>query len=142
MSYCDYTYYSTIFLGTAIASADFAHLALLASNYIDRITYQRAAPVMTAGTDTTTMTAIQNATCAIAEQLQKEGLTGEEDNIQSESQGEYSVSYGKTAKNAKSMDTKRLMVAREWLSVTGILFPGFYSGEYGSQLFNDEFVSP
>ncbi len=142
MSYANWTYYSTVYLGTAIVQSNFDHLALLASNYIDNITYQRAAPIVTANTDTVTIAAIQKATCAIAEEYQNQGLTGGEDAVNSESQGEYSVSYKATARNNKSNDTKRLMVARDWLSSTFLLFPGFNDGEYGSQLFNDQFLSP
>jgi type III secretory pathway component EscR len=141
MAYADWTYYSTVWLGTAIAQSDFNHLALIASNYIDNITYGRAAPIVTAATDTVTIAAIQNATCAIAEEYQKQGLTGDEDAVNSESQGEYSVTYKSTAKNNKSNDTKRLMVARDWLASTFLLFPGFNDGEYGSSMMSDGFIN-
>ena len=68
-AYADYTYYPGTFLGTAIASTVFPRLALRASLMIDRLTFTRAAPVITANTDTATIDLIKMATCAVAEVL-------------------------------------------------------------------------
>ena len=131
-AYVDYTYYTTTYGGTAIASTAFTKLALLATRQLDRLVYGRAQAVITANTDTNLVTAIKYATCAVAEELQNQGLANGEDGVQSESQGEYSVTYGKNSYNAKSSQTKLIRVARIWLDGTALLFPGFNSGEYGS----------
>ena len=131
-AYVDYTYYTTTYGGTAIASTAFTRLALLATRQLDRLVYGRAQAVITANTDTNLVTAIKYATCALAEELQAQGYLNGEDNVQSESQGEYSVSYGKTAQNAKSNQSKLIRAAKVWLDGTALLFPGFNSGEYGS----------
>ena len=131
-AYVDWTYYGTTYGGTVIASTAFARLALLATRWLDRLTYGRAAAIITANLDTNAVTAIKYATCALAEELQNQGFANGEDNVQSESQGEYSVTYGKTAQNAKSNQTKLIRAAKLWLDGTALLYPGFNSGEYGS----------
>ena len=131
MSYADYTHYSNVYLGNAIAEADFPRLALRASAQIDRLTYNRAA------TDTDNTTAIKNAMCAVAEEIQRQEQNDNVDGITSESQGQYSVSYGSNSNRARSNQTKIVDAAKLWLETTGLMFAGFASGEYGSELTND-----
>jgi hypothetical protein len=123
--YADYTYYTGTFLGTAITSADFAALALRATAVIDQITFGRATD------DTDNETAIKNAMCAIAEELQRQDASGSLDGISSESQGQYSVSFFEHSQRAKSNQSKLENVAKLWLANTFLLFGGFNSGEYG-----------
>ena len=130
MAYADFTYYEDTFLGTTIAEADFPRLALRASAVIDQITFGRAA------TDTDNETAIKNAMCAVAEEIQTQESAGSVDGITSESQGRYSVSYGSNSSKTKSSQSKLEDAAKVWLANTFLLFPGFNSGEYGS-LTND-----
>lgn len=130
-SYADYTHYSTVYLGNAIAEADFPRLALRASAQIDRLTYNRAA------TDTDNTTAIKNAMCEVAEEIQRQEQSDNVDGITSESQGQYSVSYGSNSNRARSNQTKIVDAAKLWLETTGLMFAGFASGEYGSELTND-----
>ena len=131
MSYADYIHYSTVYIGNAIAEADFPRLALRASAQIDRLTYNRAA------TDTNNTTAIKNAMCAVAEEIQRQEQNDNVDGITSESQGQYSVSYGSNSNRARSNQTKIVDAAKLWLETTGLMFAGFASGEYGSELTND-----
>ena len=131
MAYADYTHYSTVYLGNSIAEADFPRLALRASAQIDRLTYNRAA------TDTDNTTAIKNAMCAVAEEIQRQEQSDNVDGITSESQGQYSVSYGTNSNRARSNQTKIVDAAKLWLETTGLMFAGFASGEYGSELTND-----
>ena len=125
MAYADFTYYSTSFLGTAIAEADFPRLALEASAVIDRITFGRAA------TDTENTTAIKNAMCAVAEELLNQRNAGGADGIASESQGQYSVSYLANSSRSKTNLEKLSNAARLWLDGTFLMFAGFNAGEYG-----------
>lgn len=131
MAYADYTYYTDTFLGTAIAETDFPALALRASAVIDQITFGRAAD------DTENTEAIQNAMCAVAEELQRQSQSGNADGISSESQGRYSVAYYKHADKAKSNQAKLQDAARVWLSNTYLMFAGFNTGEYGGLPSND-----
>lgn len=130
-AYADYTYYTTTYGGTVIASADFTRLANLASRHIDRMTFGRAA------TDTDNETAIKNAMCAVAEAIQTNERSGNADGIVSESQGQYSVSYGANSSRARSNQSKLEDAARLWLDDTFLMFPGFNAGEYGSEPTND-----
>jgi len=117
--YADYTYYSETFLGTAIALADFDRLALRASAQIDRLTFGQAAAIITANTDTAKVTAIQMATCAVAEAIQKSETSPE---VASERVGQHSVTYhlGKaTPDQVKISDAARL-----WLASTGLMYRG------------------
>lgn len=131
MAYADYTHYTDEYLGNAIAEADFPRLALRASAQIDRLTYNRAA------TDTDNTTAIKNAMCAVAEEIQRQEQSDNVDGVTSESQGQYSVSYGTNSNRARSNQTKIVDAAKLWLETTGLMFAGFASGEYGSELTND-----
>jgi hypothetical protein len=124
--YADYTYYTTTYLGTVIAEADFPKLALQASQVIDRVTFQRAA----SQTDTDIVDKIAMAMCAVAEELQNQHSTT--DGITSESQGQYSVAYGVNSSRAKSNQSKLEQAARLWLDGTFLMFAGFSAGEYGS----------
>ncbi len=131
-AYADYTFYSTTFLGTAIASADFARLALKATAVIDAITFNRAAVIIDADTPESTVLAIQNAVCAVAEEIQAEELAGNIDGVQSESAGSRSVSYNKNARAMLSNEQKQANAARLYLANTGLMFSGFADGEYGA----------
>ena len=126
-SYVTYTYYTTTYLGTVIASADFARWALRASAVIDRLTYGRAATE----TDVTKVDAIKMATCAVAETLQTQD--GAADGmIASESIGSHSVSY--VQGSTKSKEGAQSDAASLYLGSTGLMFRGFYSGEYSGDL--------
>jgi hypothetical protein len=133
-AYTDYTYYTNTYLGTVIASANFARLALRASAIIDQITFSRAAPIVTAATDTDTITAIKMAVCAVAEAYQTVEADGGNDAIQSESIGNNSVTYAAGASKLKTALKKYEDAASLYLGETGLMFTGFASGEYGGAL--------
>lgn len=136
-TYADFTYYEDTFLGTAIAEADFPRLALRASAQIDRLTFARAAAIITANTETDNVTAIKMATCEIAEEIQRQESASNVDGVTSESQGQYSVSYGANSNRSKSNQSKIESAARLWLENTFLMFGGFNTGEYGGALTND-----
>jgi len=129
MAYADYTYYTGTYLGTAIASADFAALAFSASAWIDRVTFQRAAVDFAAVEN---VDAIKNAMCAVAEELQRQDAASGLDAVTSESQGRYSVSYAANSEKMKS-NTQRIQDAAQlYLDVTFLMFAGFADEEYTS----------
>lgn len=125
--YADWTYYANSYLGTVIAESDFPALALRASAVIDQITFARAAVDFAANTN---VAAIKNATCAIAEELQRQKQSANADGIQSESQGQYSVSYAIGSNRLKSNQARLETAARVWLANTFLIFAGFNTGEY------------
>jgi hypothetical protein len=136
-AYATYSFYTTTYLGTAIASADFAALALRASAIIDQVTFNRAAAIVTAGTDTATIALIGMATCAVAEEYQKFEQTGG-DSIQSESVGSHSVTYTANAYAQMPIIKKLAKAAELYLGSTGLMFMGFASGEYGGDLDDED----
>ena len=129
-AYADYSYYTTTFLGTAIASSEFSRLALRASAQIDRVTFDRAAlEVLPATVDK-----IKMAMCEVAEELKRQETAGGADAITSESVGSYSVAYAANSEKSKTNQAKINTSAKIWLDGTGLLFQGFNSGEYGGEV--------
>lgn len=128
--YADYSFYTTTYLGTAIAASDFSRLALRASTEIDRLTFDRAAGVVTADEDEDTIELIQMATCAVADELQKDIDSGGVDNVTSERVGNHSVTFGNKSKFSTSLDEKIERAARLYLRNTFLMYRGFAEGEY------------
>jgi hypothetical protein len=137
-AYADYTYYTGTYLGTAIASADFARLALRASEVIDEITFGRASIIVAAATDTATIALIKNATCAVAEKYQENEAAGGNDGIASESIGANSVTYTANAYAQLSQLAKLAKAAKTYLGNTGLMFKGFASGEYSGDIDDED----
>lgn len=132
-TYATITYYAGTYLGKTIESDDFARLALRASKWVDRLTFQRAAAIVTAGTATTNIDMIRMATCAIAEEMQIGG-----DAIQSESIGQNSVTYAATSSKMLTAEERYMQAAALYLGSTGLMFPGFNTGEYSGDADADE----
>lgn len=129
-AYADYTYYTTTYLGSAIASADFAALALRASAVLNRLTFGRAAVVVAADDDADTIDLIQMATCAVADELQTQA--SEAGMIQSETVGRHSVTY--VTGSVRSLYQRQSDAAQLYLAGTELMYRGFASGEYGGSL--------
>jgi len=123
MAYADYAFYVETYRGGSIAESDFARLAQRASEVIDQVTFARAAPVVTAATDTATIGKIQMATCAVAEEIQAGEAAGGA--IQSERVGNYSVTYAAQ----KSNEARQADAARRYLWNTEIMFRGLNADE-------------
>lgn len=123
MAYADYTFYSTTYLGTAIAQADFPRLAARASVLIDLLTFGRAAAVVTAGTDTATIAKIRSATCAVAEVVQKMDESGGV--VQSERVGNVQVTYSES----RSERGQVREAAKPYLWDSGLMYPSFTDEE-------------
>jgi hypothetical protein len=132
-AYVDYTYYSNTYHGSVIVSAAFDGLAVRASAYIDRLTFNRTAPIILANTDTDTITQIKMATCAVAEELQRQDSVGGLDGLQSESLAGSSVSYNSKAQAQKSNSMKVTQTASLFLADTGLMYKGFAEGEYADE---------
>ena len=127
-SYVDYEYYVNDFGGDVIVAADFDKLALQASRFIDRVTFERAYAVIDAATDTELIEKIKLATCAIAEEIQEQNTNGIK-NIASETVGSHSVSYVVNRDVRVTADQKKQRKAKEYLGNSGLMFGGFYADE-------------
>lgn len=128
-AYADYTFYTTTYLGTAIASADFGRLALRASQVIDNSTFNRAAAIVTADEDADTIALIQMATCAVAEEIQTQESSGSIDGVTSERVGSYAVTFGAGSRAMLSNEVKQENAARLYLAQTGLMYRGFLDEE-------------
>lgn len=124
MAYADYAFYTGTFLGTAIAEADFPRLAQRAAEVIDELTFQRAAGVVTAATDTDAITQIELANCALAEDIQTYEVAGNTDGIASESVGTYSVTYKSNSRAGMTREQVLRSTAKRYLSQTYLMYPG------------------
>lgn len=129
--YVDFTFYTTTFLGTAITAEDFPKLALRASAQIDLLTSNRVADIITLDEDDETIEKIQMATCDVAEALQ---TLDADPGVSQESVGAHSVTYVAGVSSERTL----LNAASTYLASTGLLFKGFYDGEYGSTPSDDE----
>lgn len=133
--YVDFTFYLDEYHGTAISIDEFDRYALLASAKVDQLTFDRSAPVITDGTDTDLVAKIQLATCAVADELKRQSEIGVNGKIKSESVGQHSVTYVDDVSNRNP--TRLINAAKVFLGSTGLMFPGFASGEYSSVLYED-----
>ena len=120
-AYCDYAYYSTTYLGTAITSAAFPQLALRASAIIDQLTFQLASEQ----TDTDIIDLIKMATCAVAEQMKVVNDSGDVGGIKSESVGSHSVTYAENSESMKTVGQKYTDAAALYLISTNLMYRGF-----------------
>lgn len=118
--YADYSFYTEQYGGTAIAQADFMRLARQASARIDELTFERAGPIITAGTNLDLIERIKLATCACAEEIQKQEQGGA---ITSERVGNYAVTYAATP--GMSNQVRIFSTARMYLGSSGIMYRGF-----------------
>jgi hypothetical protein len=137
-AYTDYTYYTTTYLGTAIASTAFAQLALRASAVIDQITFSRVAAIILANTETDNIDLIKMAVCAVAEQLQTNDASGSNGGIKSESIGSNSVTYVDGSQMTLSNDRKLSNAAKLYLGNSGLMFKGFADDELGGVILDED----
>ncbi|HOJ01294.1 MAG TPA: hypothetical protein PLL88_06700 [Anaerolineaceae bacterium] len=128
-AYANWEFYSTTYLGTAIAQAAFPALALRASAKIDQITFDRAAAIYEAAEDTETITKIKLATCAVADEMQRQISQPRE--VASERVGNFSQNYIVTKDMELTSDQRLANAAKLHLGSTGLMFAGFAAGEYG-----------
>ena len=137
MAYADYEYYTTTYLGTAIKEADFPHLSLRASSFLDYYTQGRAA-------QNSDLDAIKMACCAVSEQYQvidtaralaqkalSSSLSSEGGELQSQTVGSWSKTYrsagdsaAQATASAPSAQELLANVASQYLAGTGLLYRG------------------
>lgn len=116
MIYADYQYYKNSFKGKLIPADDFDHAAILATQYIDNVTFGRIGSNVT---DT-----VKNACCALAEIYYSGSVSPRAaSGVTSEKVGDYSVSYA-AAENVSTQQKRLTSTAKLWLGATGLLYRG------------------
>lgn len=131
-AFADYAYYRDVFHGTSISVSAFSRLAEAATLYVNYLCCERAAEIIEAGDDPEMVGRIKGAVCASVEALGRfYGLSDGEAihrPLASESVGNHSVSYGKTAQEeaVSGMDEGRLVerTIRPYLAGTGLMYTG------------------
>lgn len=120
MAYADYTYYSTVYMGAALAEDIFPALAVKASAYVDYVTMGRAKNAAGDAAE-----AVKNAVCALAEIIQDGSKlntvsTDTERAVSSETVGAFTRSFG--SKNVSATDVQ-LIESRKREAVVMYLAP-------------------
>ena len=133
-TYVDFTYYDGTFLGDTISEDKFPAWALRASAVIDRLTFNRADAIITADEVAADVTGIKMATCAVADELFNQSQADSDKAIKGESVGGHSVSYVDNTDLKRTQMEKQREAAKLWMASTRLMFPGFYTGEYGGSL--------
>lgn len=124
MPYADFAFYREVFLGTAIAQADFPALAGKASAYVDYVTLGRARSAAGEAAE-----AVKLAVCALAEAMQDgqalSALSASTDRpLASETVGGYSRSYGTRAVSTSDLqllESRKREAAALYLAPYGLL---------------------
>lgn len=123
MIYADYQYYTDFFKGKLIPAEDFDHAAMLATQYIDTVTFGRI------GLNVTDV--VKNACCAAAEIYYKCDMSEaalEAAGKSAEKTGDYSVTYAKSDFSYNSRDKQLSRDVRLWLGSTGLMYRGLTDG--------------
>lgn len=119
MIYADYQYYTDLFKGKLIPANDFDHAAILATQYINNVTFGRIGSNVT---DT-----VKNACCAAAEvyyQCDMSEAALEAAGKSAEKTGDYSVTYAKSDFSYNSRDKQLSRTVKLWLGSTGLMYRG------------------
>ena len=136
MAYADYTFYTDVYMGNVIPSADFNRVSQRASDIIDVFTSNRITATVIADTDT--YTKIKKANCALAEQIYYDeqsaavgGGGSSNANIKSIKAGEETITYNSqssTAKTAFDIQKDKYQTALSVISIylygTDLLYMG------------------
>ena len=121
MAYADYAYYRDNFRGGAVSEADFPGLAVKASAFIDRLTFNRlrSADIIP---DEAKM-----AMCTVAERIQvaeKSGVLNVNAAVKSENNDGYSVSYNDFSLVSAQLYADYEEAALPYLYGTGLMYAG------------------
>lgn len=126
MMYADYNYYVANYFGSAISESDFPRLSSRASDYIDMITFGKAAAYVT---DFPQDESVKKCCCALAEnyliieKAKAASLTGNGE-LASESVGSHSVSYRSGADTASAAESEMKSICMRYLALTGLMYRG------------------
>lgn len=129
--YCDYQFYTDVYLGNSITEGDFPRLELRAEDYLNVITFHRL-PSMEADDDLTLL--VGKTVCAMAETYANllpdynAGVAAANSGISSENLDGYAVVYGKSDITADKLNIAQAAsmkyVAMQYLGDSGLLYRG------------------
>lgn len=120
-AYADYAYYRDNFNGSAVSEADFPGLAVKASVFIDRLTFNRLRSAETIPDEA------KMATCAVVERIQiaeKSGAINVNAAVKSENNDGYSVSYNDFSLVRAQLYADYEEAALPYLYGTGLMYAG------------------
>ena len=122
MAYADYAYYSGTFYGDLIPEESFDKYITRASDYVDRITMNRAATY-------TADDAVKKASCAVADQFfrihsARASIASADGELASETVGSHSVTYRSGVETAAALEAQLNSIATGFLANTGLLYRG------------------
>ena len=120
-AYADYAYYRDSFRGSTVSEADFPGLAVKASAFIDRLTFNRlrSAEII--------LDEAKMATCAVAERIQvveKSGALSVDASKKSENTDGYSVTFNDLSLVRAQLYTDYEEAALPYLYGTGLMYAG------------------
>lgn len=126
MIYADYAFYTETFYGDMIPEAEYNKCAARASDYIDRLTLDRAASYVEAHPEEVK---VKLACCAAAEQyymigIARANVASEEGEIASESVGSHSRTFRSGLETSASLEMDLRKVVGSYLAPTGLLYRG------------------
>lgn len=132
--YVDFEFYTDMYLGTSISESAFPQTAMRASKVIDQLTFGRAEAIITAAEDDDMIEAIQMATCAVADEIQRQNSADGGKELASERVGNFSQTYVVNKDMQKTNFDKQSDSARLYLWNTGLMYRGFSEDEYPSHI--------
>ena len=119
MAYATYSFYIDSWHGDELTSAEFDKYADRASDYIDRVTLNKAKSY----NDVDNL--LKKACCAASEQLKAIGaartLPAE---VASETVGSHSVTYRSNAETVKGLEAQLYQIVLGYLAATGLMYRG------------------
>lgn len=115
MAYATYEFYQSSYRGNTIPEADFARLSERASEYIDQVTFDRAATY----DDTTDL--LKKACCAVAESYQLNENGG---GVVGETIGKITRNYASGVSTAPTEDQRLYKAVSRYLAYTDLLYLG------------------
>ena len=121
MSYATYEFYTNTYYGDVLSAEDFEKYASRASDYLDRLTMNRAKDY------DDTDRSLAKACCVAAEQLSaisSARLSAGSGEYASESVGSHSVSYRSGIETAAALEKDMKNLVEGYLLTTGLLYRG------------------
>jgi len=118
--YATYAFYTDTYKGTTLTENNFDHYELRAEAYLKSLTLGKS--------DKYTGNELKHCACAVADKLFHQDNDDEykRSGISSEKVGEYSVSFvnNSSMENEEHKKSELLEIAKQYLSLTGLLYRG------------------
>ncbi|HPL81168.1 MAG TPA: hypothetical protein PLU23_01575 [Anaerolineaceae bacterium] len=124
-AFIELDYYQSAYGGSSIASIDFDFVARRASYEVNSLTFDRAEAIINSGTNTHLIDRIKMATCAVAEELNRNAARVSATlGIDSESVGDHSVKYTSVGQLREHESLEVYAIVEQYLGLTGLMYRG------------------